>query len=218
MGLNPRRIVVVLFATALLAAACGASDEATTTLADTQNTATTVAATTVTTVAEATTTTEPSGAVSGLKGVRGAVVRIVAEGSFVDPDAGAIDNAAGSGSGFIIDPSGLAVTNNHVVTGAAFLQVYVEGEDEPRNAKVLGVSECSDLAVIDIDGAGFPYLEWWDGDIVTGTDIYVAGFPLGDPEYTLTEGIISKEKADGETYWASVDSVLEHTARAMGGN
>ncbi len=154
----------------------------------------------------------------GLKGVQSAVVRIVAEGSFVDPEYGEISNAAGSGSGFIIDPSGIAVTNNHVVTGAAFLQVYVDGEEEPRNAKIVGVSECSDLAVIDIDGAAFPYLEWWDGDIVTGTDIYVAGFPLGDPEYTLTEGIISKEKANGENYWASVDSVLEHTARAMGGN
>lgn len=204
----------VVFVLVLAVAACGGGSEETTT---TLGVTTTAAAVTTTTDAT-TTTTEPPGAVAGLKGVQGAVVRIVAEGSFVDPEYGEVDNAAGSGSGFIIDPSGIAVTNNHVVTGAAFLQVYVDGEDEPRNAKIVGVSECSDLAVIDIDGAGFPYLEWWDGDIVTGTDIYVAGFPLGDPEYTLTEGIISKEKANGETYWASVDSVLEHTARAMGGN
>jgi serine protease Do len=156
--------------------------------------------------------------VSGLKGVRGAVVRIVAEGSFVDPEAGLVSNAAGSGSGFIIDPSGLAVTNNHVVTGAAFLQVYVEGEDEPRNAKILGVSECSDLAVIDIDGAGFPFLEWYEEDITTGTDVFAAGFPLGDPEYTLTEGIVSKEKANGESDWSSIDSVIEHTAQILPGN
>jgi serine protease Do len=142
----------------------------------------------------------------------------VAEGSFVDPVEGAVVNEAGSGSGFIIDESGIAVTNNHVVTGAAFLQVYIEGEDDPRNAKILGVSECSDLAVIDIDGAGFPYLEWWNGDLVTGTDIYAAGFPLGDPEYTLTEGIISKENADGESTWSSVDSVVEITAKILPGN
>ena len=54
------------------------------------------------------------------------------------------------------------MTNNHVVTGRLW-QVYVEGEDSPRNAKVLGVSECSDLAVIDIDGDGFPYLTWHEG-------------------------------------------------------
>ena len=202
-------------AVGLFAAACGGGAEEATT-------STTVAAaeSSTTTVADTTTTTEASGAVSGLKGVRGAVVRIVAEGSFVDVEEGLVSNAAGSGSGFIIDPGGLAVTNNHVVTGAAFLQVYVEGEDEPRNAKVLGVSECSDLAVIDIDGAEFPFLEWYGGDIVTGTDVYAAGFPLGDPEYTLTEGIVSKEKAkaDAESTWASIDSVIEHTAQILPGN
>ena len=48
----------------------------------------------------------------GLDGVLGAVVQIVAEGSFVDPEAGAAANAAGSGLGFIIDPAtGIAGQN-----------------------------------------------------------------------------------------------------------
>jgi serine protease Do len=75
---------------------------------------------------------------------------------------------------------------------------------------VLGVSECSDLAVIDIEGEGYPYFKWRDGEITTGLDVYAAGFPLGDPEFTLTRGIVSKADASGETVWASVDSVLEH--------
>lgn len=211
MELGARRHIVLLFSIAMLIAACGgdgADDPVTTT----------VDGTAPTTTAVTTTAAEQSGAVSGLTDVRTAVVRVVAEGSFVDPVEGAINNVAGSGSGFLIDPSGLAVTNNHVVTGAAFLQVFVEGESEPRNAKIVAVSECSDLAVIDIDGAGFPYLEWFDGEIVAGTDIYAAGFPLGDPEYTVTQGIISKEKADGETSWASVDSVIQHTAKILPGN
>jgi hypothetical protein len=37
-------------------------------------------------------------------------------------------------------------------------------------------------------------------------------FPLGDPNFTLTDGIVSKDKADGETSWASIDYVIEHTA------
>jgi serine protease Do len=77
---------------------------------------------------------------------------------------------------------------------------------------VLGVSECSDLAVIDIEGDGYPYLEWFEGDIDTGLPIYAAGFPLGDPEYTLLDGIVAKARADGETQWASDDYVIEHTA------
>ena len=156
--------------------------------------------------------------ITNLDDVERATVRIVATGSFVDPAAGLQLNAAGSGSGFIIDPAGIAVTNNHVVTGAATLEVFVGGEDEPRNAKVLGVSECSDLAVIDIAGDDFPYLTWFDGEIKAGLEVYAAGYPLGDPEFTLTRGIVSKKSADGESSWASVDDVVEHDARINPGN
>lgn len=164
------------------------------------------------------TPTEVSLAVSNLQDVKKAVIQIIAQGTFRDPAEGFQYNAAGAGSGFIIDSAGIAVTNNHVVTGSAFLQVYIEGEDQPRNARVLGVSECSDLAVIDIDGEGFPYLEWYAGAIDVGLDVYTAGFPLGDPEFTLTRGIVSKAQASGETSWASVDYVLEHDATINPGN
>jgi serine protease Do len=159
-----------------------------------------------------------SRAISSLEDVENAVIRIVAEGSFVDPEVGWVVDVGASGTGFIIDPSGIAVTNNHVVTGAALLKVYVAGETRPRNAKLLGVSECSDLAVIDIDGDDFPYLGWYDGDVKVGLKVYAAGFPLGDPHFTLTDGIVSKSEADGETSWASVDSVIEHSAKINPGN
>jgi serine protease Do len=159
-----------------------------------------------------------SGAVGSLDAVKTATIQIEAQGTFQDPEVGTVYNAAGRGSGFIVDPSGIAVTNNHVVTGAALLQVWVGGEDEPRNARVLGVSECSDLAVIDIDGEGYPYLDWYTDAVTTGLDVYAAGFPLGDPEFTLTRGIVSKESADGETSWASVDDVIEHDATINPGN
>ncbi len=203
------RITVLFVALTLALAACSGGDESGTTDAPATSSA-------------ASETTQPSkttsGAVDSLEDVRGAIVRIVAEGSFVDPEFGQQFNAAGSGSGFFIDESGIAVTNNHVVTGAAFLHVYVDGEDEPRNARVLGVSECSDLAIIDVDGDGYPFLEWYDGDISVGTGIFAAGFPLGDDEFTLLDGIISKENADGESDWASVDSVIEHSADTLPGS
>ncbi len=162
---------------------------------------------------------EPDGgAINDLQDVEDAVVRIVARGTFVDPEVGLQLNAAGSGSGFIIDESGIAVTNNHVVTGAATLEVFVGEEATPRNARILAVSECSDLAVIDIDGDGFPFLDWYEGVIDVGLDVYAAGFPLGDPEYTLTRGIVSKQSAAGDTPWASVDRVLQHDATINPGN
>ena len=96
-----------------------------------------------------------AGMVEKLDDITKAIIQIEAQGTFVDPEFGVQENAAGTGSGFIIDPSGLAVTNNHVVTGAALLKVRLAGEDELRNARIVAVSECSDLAVIDIEGDGF---------------------------------------------------------------
>jgi serine protease Do len=172
---------------------------------------------------EATATTEevtqPSGLVASLQDVKMATIQIEAQGSFVDPEFGFLYNTAGRGSGFIVDPSGIAVTNNHVVTGAALLKVWVGGDtSQTYNAKVLGVSECSDLAVIDIEGDGFPYMNWYTGSVNVGLEVYAAGFPLGDPEFTLTKGIVSKEKTSGETSWASVDAVIEHDATINPGN
>ncbi|MEJ2447908.1 MAG: serine protease [Anaerolineales bacterium] len=157
-------------------------------------------------------TSEPSdpNLVSSLADVKSAVIQIEAQGAFVDPEFGEY-SGAGYGSGFIIDPSGLAITNNHVVTGAALLNVWVGGDtSKTYNAQILAVSECSDLALIDIEGDDFPYLEWYPEPITVGLEVYAAGFPLGDPEFTLTKGIISKENAGGESSWASVEQVLEH--------
>ena len=183
--------------------------------------ATAVAAPTeiVTETAVAAPTTTPNSPIDNLSDVRSATVRIAFEGSYLHYAEGEVTNFPNHGSGFIIDPSGIAVTNNHVVTGAAFLEVWLDGEKQPRNARVLGVSECSDLAVIDIDGDDFPYLDWYDAPLNVGMDVYAAGFPVyGNTEYTLTRGIITKEQADGEMPWASVEHVLEIDAKILGGN
>ena len=98
--------------------------------------------------------------VTTLADVKSAVIQIEAQGTFADPEFGEY-SGAGLGSGFIIDSSGLAITNNHVVTGAALLNVWVGGDTtKTYNAQIVAVSECSDLALIDIEGDDFPYLEW----------------------------------------------------------
>jgi S1-C subfamily serine protease len=158
-----------------------------------------------------------SGAVSNLQDVKGAVIQIEVEGTFADFDGTFL--GASRGSGFIIDPSGIAVTNNHVVTGGALVKVWIGGDtSKTYNAKILGVSECSDLAIIDIEGEGFPFLEWYSAPVQVGLDVYSAGYPLGDPEFTLTKGIVSKEAANGESDWASLDTVIMHDATINPGN
>jgi serine protease Do len=218
------RILGLLAVAGLVAGACGGDDsetdatdapddtEATEATDDTEAPDDTVADTTPD-------TSVASGAQVGFDQVQPAVVQIIAEGTIRDPELGVASNA-GSGSGFIISPDGIAVTNNHVVTGAATLQVYVGGElDRSFNAVVLGVSECNDLAVIDItEDEPLPFLEWYDGELSAGLEVYAAGFPLGDPEFTLTRGIVAKAEASGETPWASIDSTIEHDANIQPGN
>lgn len=160
---------------------------------------------------------QSDGGIEDKTDVSKAVVRIVAEGSFRDPEVGQT-GFSGSGTGFIISADGIVVTNQHVVDGAGSLQVYVEGEDRPKNARILGVSECDDLAVLDLDGEGYPFLSWYDEAPQPGLDAWAAGFPLGDPEYSLTRGSIVKAEADGDTSWSSIEFTLEHDANIQPGN
>jgi serine protease Do len=124
----------------------------------------------------------------------------------------------GAGSGFLISADGLAVTNNHVVAGAATIDVYIGGGPKAYPARVLGRSECSDLALLKIDGDTFTPLRWSSAAPTPGVDVYAAGFPLGESEPTITKGIISKAKANGNMAWASVDHVIEHDANIQPGN
>lgn len=150
--------------------------------------------------------------------LKAATIQLEGQGSFRDPEAG--EQAAGwRGSGFFIDPSGIAITNNHVVTGAGSLNVWVGGNHEVSyHARVLGASECSDIAVVKVDGGPFPYLDWYGGTVDAGLDIYVGGFPLGDPTYTLTKGIVAKAATKIAANWSDVEKAIQHDAATNPGN
>lgn len=146
------------------------------------------------------------------------VVRVVTAGTFVSPDFGQLDSVAGSGSAFIIDETGLAVTNDHVVAGAASVEVFFDGDDEPVSATVVATSECGDLAVIDLAGDGYSTLGWANDEAEAGVGIRAAGYPEGEPGLTLTGGIVARVDNDGATPWASIATLLRHDADLAPGN
>lgn len=121
------------------------------------------------------------------------------------------------GTGFFVSASGIAVTNNHVVTGAGILRVYLGESNEALHARVLGSSECADLAVLQVVGDEFPYLTWSD-ELQRGMDVYSIGFPFGTTEPTMNDGIISALHAEGQTRWSSLDEILLHSAVINPGN
>lgn len=151
-----------------------------------------------------------SGAVSSLADAQKAVVRITTQGAYEYPD-GKYEGGF-TGSGFLIDPTGIIVTNNHVVAGAALIDVYFSDDETPHRARLLGVSECSDVAVIKIDGKDLPYLEWYEGDVKLGMNVYSLGYPLGDPEYTQHQGTISKRSSTPMLSKTDVSEAFEHDA------
>jgi uncharacterized protein YjbI with pentapeptide repeats len=143
-----------------------------------------------------------------------ATIYIEARGGIFGAVAGGVGQVVyGQGSGFIIDEDGMAITANHVVTGASPLNVYVAGEEDPLPAAVLGVSECFDLALIDIAGGGYPDIEWGSGEIENGVEVTALGYPAEDitageqPEQTVRKGNINVIEASDATYSASVKSV-----------
>ena len=98
-----------------------------------------------------------------------------------------------SGSGFIIESSGLIVTNAHVVEGADWLQVRL-ADGRRFGGKVVGQDQRVDLALVRIDGAmGLPTLPLGDSNRVrVGEFVLALGHPFG-LEQSVSFGIVSRK-------------------------
>jgi serine protease Do len=102
----------------------------------------------------------------------------------------------GMGSGFIFDSTGYILTNQHVVAGADEIKVIVAGHDQPYTAKLLGSSYDLDLAVLKIEGTGFPTLKLGDSSSLNMGDWVVAiGNPYGF-DHTVTVGVLSSNERE----------------------
>ncbi len=96
----------------------------------------------------------------------------------------------GQGSGFFISEDGYLITNNHVVGGAAKVMVVTNDGDE-YDAEVIGADPQSDVALIKVEGNGFPYLELGDSNnLQVGEWVLAIGSPFGQTG-TVTAGIVS---------------------------
>ena len=100
----------------------------------------------------------------------------------------------GQGSGFFISADGFAVTNNHVVDHATNVQVTTDdGKSYP--AKVIGVDQRTDLALIKVEGGNFPYVKLSDRAPRIGDWVLAVGNPFGLGG-TVTAGIVSARGRD----------------------
>ena len=107
------------------------------------------------------------------------------------------------GTGFIIDKSGLILTNNHVVEGATkiFVSLYGEDDDQEYAAKVVGRDQLTDSALLqltDKPNHELPTAKFGDsGQMQPGDWVMAIGNPFG-LDHTVSVGVISGNRAAGE--------------------
>jgi putative serine protease PepD len=158
-------------------------------VADGGSTTTTVAAAPA--AATGTTVAAATSASAVYRRVSGSVVNITATSTGDGASFGGGGGGA-TGTGFVVDRSGLIVTNEHVIDGASTLKVTLaDGTD--LKATLVGKDASSDLALLRVDPGShdLPALQLSDdSDLQVGDTTYAIGSPLG-LEGTLTTGVVS---------------------------
>ncbi|MCH7886989.1 MAG: trypsin-like peptidase domain-containing protein [Candidatus Marinimicrobia bacterium] len=99
------------------------------------------------------------------------------------------------GSGFIISSDGFVLTNSHVIEDAEEVVVTLsDGTD--HKAEIVGVDRTSDIALLKLEGKGYPFLEFGDSDdIIIAEWVIALGNPFGlfdiSKKPTATVGVVS---------------------------
>jgi serine protease Do len=94
------------------------------------------------------------------------------------------------GSGVIVDANGLIITNNHVVSKADEIRVFLSDKHEFK-AKLIGTDTKTDLAVLKVEAEGLHTIPWSDSDkLEVGEFVLAVGNPFGLTQ-TVTLGIVS---------------------------
>jgi len=103
------------------------------------------------------------------------------------------DGQGAEGSGFIVDPSGVIVTNNHVVDGASNITITL---NDGREFPVTSIIDCNpnenyDYCLLKIDAKNLPKAPLADSNALQiGEKVYCIGNPLG-LTYSLSDGMLS---------------------------
>ncbi|MCC8406320.1 MAG: Do family serine endopeptidase [Rickettsia endosymbiont of Sceptobius lativentris] len=124
------------------------------------------------------------------------------------------------GSGFIIEPNGLIVTNYHVIANVDKINIKLADNTE-LSAKLIGSDTKTDLALLKIDSEEpLPFVEFGDSnDARIGDWVIAIGNPFGNLGGTVTSGIISSKGRDIDIDTDNiVDNFIQTDAAINNGN
>ncbi len=98
----------------------------------------------------------------------------------------------GGGSGFFVSSDGLIVTNKHVVDQTDVQYTVFTNDGKKHVATVVARDPVLDIALIKIEGSGFPYLSLGDSDsLQVGQSVIAIGNALGEYRNTVSVGVVS---------------------------
>ncbi|HMA71728.1 MAG TPA: trypsin-like peptidase domain-containing protein [Xanthobacteraceae bacterium] len=104
------------------------------------------------------------------------------------------EGAASQGSGFFVDPDGYAVTTHHVTENSKTIEISTD-DGKSYSAKLVGSDPSTDLALLKVEGTGFPFVRLADKPPRVGDWVLAIGNPFGLGG-TVTAGIISGRARD----------------------
>ncbi|MBZ9651045.1 trypsin-like peptidase domain-containing protein [Psychroflexus montanilacus] len=123
----------------------------------------------------------------------------------------------GAGSGVILSPDGLIVTNNHVIKGASEVQVTLN-DNKTYVAEVLGTASDNDIALLKIEASDLDYLTFGDSNnLQLGEWVLAVGNPFNLTS-TVTAGIVSAKARDLESGDNQFQSFIQTDAAVNPGN
>ncbi len=123
------------------------------------------------------------------------------------------------GSGVVVSEDGYVLTNNHVIGNArAEVTVLLPDKRELR-AKVVGVDEDTDIAVLKVDARNLPTLPWGDSSKLKVAEwVLAVGNPFGLLSQTVTLGIVSATGRSLEGRLATYEDFIQTDAAINRGN
>jgi putative serine protease PepD len=137
-----------------------------------------------------------------------------------DNPFGGVQSGTATGSGFVIDPKGLIVTNAHVVDGATSITVKL-GDGKAEKATLVGKDESTDLALLKINPSGHtlkPLMLADSSSVHVGDPTYAIGNPFG-LDRTLTTGVVSAlQRQIQAPNNFTIDNVIQTDAALNPGN
>jgi len=135
---------------------------------------------------------EESMVIDVVEGVSPSVVSIIVETLIFDPFTGPSATEEGIGTGFIVDPTGIVVTNSHVVENSTVDYKVVLNDGTTYDVTKVHRDATTDLAILEINARSLPTVELGDSDELKVGQVAIAiGNALGKYSNTVTTGVIS---------------------------